>query len=267
MATSNSPRGPLWHAERGKGTPLVLLHAFPADHRVFDAQVEALSSQFRVIAPDLRGFGQSKGDEPFTLESQADEVHALLTSIGALPCVLGGLSMGGYVALAFAANYPADLLGLVLIDSKAEADAAEARAGREKIIALARAAGAKGVADQMLPKMFASATAESQPAVVARLREMMEACPPRTIEYASIAMRDRPDRTQTLASLDVPVLAIVGAEDAIIPPDVARANSGRAKHGTCEVIAGAGHMSLMEQPTGANKALAEFAASIDDASR
>src|SRR5688572_5793193 len=107
------------YEEKGQDTPLVLLHGFPLDSRIWKEQVASLSDRFRVITPDLRGFGRSKSNEPFTMESLADDVHALLADIGALPAILGGLSMGGYVALAYAKKYPTDLLGLMLIDTKA----------------------------------------------------------------------------------------------------------------------------------------------------
>src|SRR5439155_15735423 len=145
----------LYYEESGKGTPLVLLHGFPLDCRVWAKQRPALADRFRVITPDLRGFGQSKSSDSFSIESLADDVHELLKTIGALPCILGGLSMGGYVTLAFAKRYPTDLRGLVLIDTKAEGDTADGKAAREKMIQLAREKGSKAVAEQMMPKMLA----------------------------------------------------------------------------------------------------------------
>src|SRR2546423_4475950 len=117
----------LSYQERGQSARnVVLLHGFPLDSRMWEAQLAALGNAtgaggaYRVIAPDLRGFGQSKSDTPFTIESLADDIHALLSAVGALPTVLVGLSMGGYVALAYAKKYPADLRGVVLVDTKAE---------------------------------------------------------------------------------------------------------------------------------------------------
>src|SRR5437867_3940906 len=120
--------------ESGRGLPVVLLHGFPLDSRVWAKQRAALNDRYRVITPDLRGFGRSKSDDPFTIESLADDVHALLKEIGALPGVLGGLSMGGYAALAYAKKYPADLRGLILVDTKAEADTPEGKQAREEMI-------------------------------------------------------------------------------------------------------------------------------------
>ena len=237
----------------------MLVHGFPLDSRMWEAQVGALSAGGRrVIAPDLRGFGQSRSDAPFTLESLADDIHGLLGAVGAIPCVLAGLSMGGYVALAYAKKYPGDLRGLVLIDTKAEADTAEGKAGREKMIELVRNDGAKAVADQMMPKMLAKDAAEQRPQVAAALRRVMESVSPKTIEHALAAMRDRPDRSGELAAIKVPALVVVGDGDVITPPDVAEKMAQKIPGANLEVIRGAGHMSPMEQPEQVNRVLKSF---------
>ena len=246
----------LAYTQAGGGPlPLVLLHGFPLDVRMWDAQIGALSNHARVIAPDLRGFGRSTDDSPFTMASLADDVHQLLRSIDALPCVLAGLSMGGYVALAYASKYASDLRGLALIDTKSTADDAEGRRARDQMIELARTQGAKAVADKMQPRMLAPSTLEQRPDVVAQLRILMEACPVKTIEHAQAAMRDRPDRTSILASLSAPVLIIVGEHDAITPPAAAEHMKQNAKQAELVVIKDAGHMSPMEQPEPVNAAL------------
>ena len=248
----------LSYQDRGAGPAVVLLHGFPLDSRIWREQIAALADRFRVIAPDLRGFGESKSDDPFTLPALADDVHALLEDLGALPCVLGGLSMGGYVALAYAKKYPADLRGLMLIDTKAEADTAEGKQGREKMIDLVRKEGPKAIADQMVPKMLAGDAAGQRPQSAASLRALMEACPPKTIEHALAAMRDRPDRAGELASIEAPTLVIVGESDAITPPDVAEAMARKIPGARLVTIRGAGHMSPMEQPEQVNRAIRSF---------
>lgn len=246
----------------GKGEPLVLLHGFPLDRRMWEAQVAEFSPHRRVIAPDLRGFGQSMSEERFTIEALADDVHQLLASIHALPCTLGGLSMGGYVALAYVRKYPSDLRGLILVDTKAAADDPQQKEGRGKMIDLVRREGAKAVADQMLPRLVAEDVPRSRPAIAGALRTMMEACPPKTIERALMAMRDRPDRTSELASVSVPSLIIVGDVDVITPVSVAQSMQERISSATLAVIRGAGHMSPMEQPGQVNQALRRFESAI-----
>jgi len=176
--------------------------------------------------------------------------------------VLGGLSMGGYVALAYAKKYPADLLGLVLIDTKADADTAEGKAGREKMIELARAQGTKAVAEQMMPKMLAPDAEKSRPQVKRELDQVMNAQSPKTIEHALAAMRDRPDRVADLASIRVPALVIVGEHDAITPPAGAEKMSKAIPNSTYVVVRGAGHMSPMEQPQQVTDVLRRFASGL-----
>jgi 3-oxoadipate enol-lactonase len=250
------------YQEQGTGRPLVLLHGFPLDSRVWREQIAALSDRFRVIAPDLRGFGQSKSNDPFTMESLADDVHALLADIDALPAILGGLSMGGYVALAYAKKYPTDLLGLALIDTKAEGDTPQGKEGRQKMIDLARSQGTKAVADEMIPKMLAPDADKSRPQVKRELDQVMNGQSPLTIEHALAALRDRPDFTAHLPSIATPTLVIVGEHDAITPQEGAEAMSKAIPKSTYIVVRGAGHMAPMEQPQQVTDALRRFAASL-----
>jgi pimeloyl-ACP methyl ester carboxylesterase len=243
------------YSERGAGTPLVLVHGFPLDSRIWDDQVAALSDRYRVIAPDLRGFGQSRSDQPFTMESLADDLHHLLTKIGALPCVLAGLSMGGYVAFAYDSKYPTDLKGLVLIDTRCEADAAEGKQKRDKMIETVREFGSEAIANEMMPKMLAPDAEQCRPQLMQKLRAIMESCPPKTIESALAAMRDRRDYRDRLASIAVPTLIVVGDQDAITPPPMSEFMHREIPKSKLVVIKGSGHMSPMEQPEQVNHAL------------
>jgi 3-oxoadipate enol-lactonase len=248
----------LTFTDEGQGLPLVLLHGFPLDKHMWDAQVAELSTHWRVIAPDLRGFGQSRSQGPFSIADLANDVHITLSQLAALPCVLAGLSMGGYVALAFARKYLGELRGLILVDTKAEGDTPEQREARAKLIDLARKQGSKPVADQMLPKLVAEDVPKMRPAIAAAVRRMAEACPPNTIEHALAAMRDRPDQSPYLASINVPTLIIVGDVDAITPPPVAQKMQQAIPKSELVIIKGSGHMSTMEQPAQVNQAITRF---------
>ena len=250
-----------FYEEAGKGEqggPVVLLHGFPLDSRIWTSQRAELSNKYRVITPELRGFGRSQSNESFTMESLADDVHALLTEIGALPCVLGGLSMGGYVALEYVRKYPTDLRGLMLIDTKAEGDTPEGKEARVKMAQLAKDKGSAAVAEQMMPKMLAPEADKHRPAVAKELREIMEACPPATIVNALMAMRDRKDHSSNLPSIALPTLILVGEADAITPPKMAEAMKAGIPRAELHVIRGAGHMSPMEQPQQVNQAMRGF---------
>lgn len=249
----------LHYTEQGSGKPVLLVHGFPLDSRMWDAQVAELAAAgCRVVAPDLPGFGRSQPGRPFTLESLADDLRSLAQAVGAIPFVYVGLSMGGYVALAYAKKYAGDLRGLVLVDTKAEADTPEGKEGRGKMIDLVRKDGSKAVADQMMPKMLAKDAAGQRPQTEQALRRIMEACPPKTIEHALAAMRDRPDRDGELSQIKVPTLVIVGESDAITPPAVAESMVSKIRSARLVVIRGAGHMSPMEQPDQVNRAIRGF---------
>jgi pimeloyl-ACP methyl ester carboxylesterase len=253
----------IYYEESGSGAPpIVLLHGFPLDGRVWMAQRDALSKNNRVITPDLRGFGKSPSADAFTMESIADDVHALLKDLGALPAILGGLSMGGYAALAYAKKYPTDLKGLILIDTRAEADTPEGREGRQKMIDAVRAKGSPAAAEAMMPKMLAPGTPARSPDVARELRTIMESQPPRTIENALVALRDRPDFRDDLASIAVPTLIVVGESDAITPPAMAETLNKNIPNSELVVIRSAGHMTSMEQPDQVNRAIRDFVAKL-----
>ena len=247
------------YRQSGAGMPLVLVHGFPLDQRLWEGQLTGLSRHCRVITPDLPGFGLSGGGESFSIESLADDLHALLQQIGALPAVLGGLSMGGYVALAYVQKYAADLRGLILLDTRASADASLGKQARNEMIELARQQDSAAVAERMRPGLLSP---QVDPQVVARVMEMMTACPSRTLQQASAAMRDRPDYTEALGRIPVPTLVVVGELDALSPPPVAQAMQKAIPGALLAVIARAGHLSPIEQPRQVNRAIEQFLAGI-----
>jgi pimeloyl-ACP methyl ester carboxylesterase len=247
------------YEEWGAGKPLALVHGFPLDARIWDAVRQPLAREFRVISLDLPGFGRSRGiDGAFSMEDLADVVHGLLEELGALPSALAGLSMGGYVALAYAKKYPTDLAALILIDTRAEGDTPEGKQGRKKMIELAGNRGSDAVADQMMPKMLAPGAEAHRPALAGAVRDIMRQCPAETIVQALAAMRDRPDHTANLPSIAVPTLIIVGESDAITPPSVAETMHRAIPHSQLAIIKGAGHLSPMEQPGQVSDAIARF---------
>ena len=225
---------------------------------MWDAQVAEFGSHFRTIAPDLRGFGKSQSGAPFSIADLADDVHALLKELNALPCILGGLSMGGYVALAFCRKYTSDLRGLMLVDTKAEGDSPQQKEGRQKMIDLVRKQRSGAIAQQMLPKLVAEDVPKTRPAITQSLVDMMQACPPLTIEHALAALRDRPDQTDLLSSISIPTLVVVGENDSLTPPALSQSMAAKIPTCTLSIIRGAGHMSPMEQPAQVNLAMHRF---------
>jgi len=258
MSDPNPKVSTLHCLQQGNGPALVLLHAFPVDARMWQGQLADLSSRFRVIAPDFGGFGQSPLAGPFTVGSMADDIHQLLHGLGAPPCVLAGISMGGYVAMQIARKYPQDLRGLILVDTKDTADTAEQRENRTRMIEVARTRGSTAVADLMFPKMLSPDTVDHRPEQARFLRQMMESCPAPTIEHALAALRDRPDMSEELPKIATPTLIVVGDADSITPISVAEAMQRKIPGAKLAVINGAGHMSPLEQPSQVNRAIRQL---------
>lgn len=241
---------------------VVLLHGFPLDRRVLRPMAEGLASDCRVVTIDLPGFGGSGPTAAFSISDLARRVRAMLMSRGLLPCVLGGLSMGGYVSLAYHRLFREDLRGLVLLDTKAEADTPEARANRDRMAAIARREGPGAIAALMFPKMLAPGHSGSDHPLARRLMEIMAACPAETMAQALLAMRDRDDFTADLARSDVPVMVVAGEHDAITPPGPAEALAGLCRRGQFRRIADAGHMAPLEQPAAVAEAVLAFVRSL-----
>ena len=227
--------------------PVVLLHAFPLSSAMWRPQAEDLSNEYRIITPDLPGFGNNPATAT-SIELMADDVAGLIHE----PVVLGGLSMGGYVALAFARKYPAKLRALILADTKAEPDDATGKANRDKLITFAESHTARDVIDTLMPKMVSS------PAAAEQVRALAAAQSTAGIANALRALRDRPDSSNMLPAIRVPTLVIVGGEDQLTPLTVARSLAGRIAGAKLEVIPGAGHISNLENPTAFNESLRKF---------
>ena len=247
-------------AERGQGTPLVLVHGFPLDHTMWQGQLDALAGKFRVLAPDLRGFGKSSVTPGTASMAQfADDLAEMLDKLAIPePVVLCGLSMGGYVAWQFALRHRQRLAKLILCDTRAIADSSEAAAGRLKTAEQVLQEGSKVVADGMLPKLFAPQTQQHQPAIVEATKQVMLHTAPEGIAAALRGMAERPDVTSRLSEIDVPTLVICGEHDAIVKPTEMREIAAKLPQAKYVEIKDAGHMAPLEQPAAANAAIQAF---------
>lgn len=243
----------------GSGPAVLLLHGYPLDRTIWRHQVANLAG-FRRIAPDLRGFGRSQApDLGYSMATYADDLVALLDQLGVDQAVVCGLSMGGYVAFELLRRARHRVRALVLMDTRAEADSAEVRRAREASAQLVREGGARAVADQMINRVLGRGTLASAPQTVERVREMMASSPVPGMVGAQLAMRDRADATALLPQLaGLPTLVVVGEEDVVTPPDVARAMADAIPQARLEVIRGSGHLPPVEQPLATTRVLAEF---------
>jgi pimeloyl-ACP methyl ester carboxylesterase len=251
----------LAYADEGPGPVVILLHGFPLSKSMWEEQLSGIGSIYRVIAPDLRGFGESPVPEGvYTMDAMADDVVELLETLEIMgPVVVGGLSMGGYVALSIAARYPTRVKALILMDTRAGADTPEVAQGREATAkAVLAADSAATVVESMLPRIFSKLTLEQHPERVEPMKAVMRQTTPQGIAGALRGMASRPDRRADLPKIAVPTLVLVGEEDILTPPAEAKAMAEAIPNARLEVIPKAAHMAPYENPSAVNAAILGF---------
>lgn len=254
----------LAYEDRGVGLPVVFLHAFPLNRTMWAGQQAALSSRYRTIALDLRGHGES--DAPlwhYSLDQAADDVRALLDHLAISRAVFVGLSMGGYILFAFYRKYAERVTGLVLADTRAQADTAEGRTGRFQMAQTAYRNGPGAVADLMIPKLLSPATAQTRPELVRTVRAMIEGNQISGIAGDLMAMAERPDSTPLLHQIACPTQIIVGEQDIATPPADAKLMADQIPGARSAVIPHAAHLANLEQPKAFNRILSSFLEGIE----
>ena len=247
--------GKLHFLDRGNGPAVLLIHAFPLDHTMWEPQIEPLTRHYRVIAPDIRGFGGSLPPYPWTIEEMCGDLNALLDSLAVTECAVAGVSLGGYIALPFQAQYPDRVSRLALANTRARADNETEKAARNDMIAAIQQHGASILPDRMLPRLLKS---NPRTEVVRMVRGMIGQVDPAAAMYAVMAMRDRPDSSTTLRRIHCPVLVVTGQEDAIIRPEESRVMAGSIAGARFVEIPDSGHLSSLENPQEFNRSLLDF---------
>lgn len=250
--------------DRGLGMPVVLVHGFPLDQTMWESQIEALGGEFRVIAPDLRGYGESELGEVdpadgVTMERYADDLNAMLDAMEITePIVLCGFSMGGYILWQFVQKYGERIRALILCDTKASADTDDAKKMRLKMANHIDEWGTEKVAQAMKPKLFAEATLEERPEIVERMISVIHRTNPQAIAAAQRGMAARPDMSELLRELLCPVLVIVGEEDVLTSPAEMEFIAGQIPGSLLQRVPEAGHMAPVEQPEIVTAAMQNF---------
>lgn len=248
----------LAYGDEGTGTPLVFLHAFPLNRTMWAPQ-RPLAGRYRVIPVDLRGHGES--DAPLwrcTLDLYAADVIALLDHLNIRQAVFVGLSMGGYLLFSLYRRYRDRVAGLVLADTRAEADTPDRKVWRFQLAQRVWKQGPQAVVEDMFPKLLAPATYQAKPAVAEQVRGMILHAPVSGIVGDLMAIEDRPDAVPLLRSITCPTLVLVGEQDALTSVEenrrIAEAIPGAGFH----AIPAAGHLSNMEHPEAFNRELERF---------
>jgi pimeloyl-ACP methyl ester carboxylesterase len=243
--------------EAGAGRPLLLIHAFPLTADLWRPQLESAPPGWRLVAPDVLEPPESSMDD------YAARIEAVVDALGlGRNVVVGGVSMGGYIIFALLRRAALSIGGLILADTRAEADSEEGRAGRVKMMALADAEGAEGVAREMVPKLLGETTKRERPEAVSTINALIRKNSAPAIKAAVAAMMARPDSTPLLASIDVPTLVVVGEEDVLTPPPNSETLARGIRGARLVRIAGAGHLSSLERPDVFTAELTTFLGSV-----
>jgi 3-oxoadipate enol-lactonase len=254
--------------DQGSGLPVVLLHAFPLSRAMWEPQATALvqTGRYRVIRPDFRGFGESDVvAQPSTMEQLAADTLGLLDQLGISNFVLGGLSMGGYVAFAIYRARPQAVRALMLADTRPQPDTPEGKAGRETTAQMAEREGSAAIAVDWVMRFFPPRV--TVPAnLPERVRQIILSNDPRGIAAAARGMGLRPDSRPTLPAITCPTLIIVGEHDSLTPVSDAQTMAEGIRQAQLAIIPHAGHLANLEQPVAFNQVLLAFLESLPSAS-
>ena len=255
----DTPRGRVAWLEAGAGWPMILIHAFPLNAEMWRPQLEQVPDGWRFIAPDLPGFGRTplraRAADGASVDDYAAEIGNLMDTLQLDDAVIAGLSMGGYIALAMYRLVPERFTGLVLADTRAQADTVEGRAARVRMREALAKDGAAAVADLMMPKLLSE---QADAALVAHVRALIVDADPAGIDAAIVAMMGRPDSTPDLPRMSNATLVVAGGLDVITPVADAETMQREIPRSTLTVIAGAGHLANLEQPERFSRALSDF---------
>ncbi len=245
---------------------MLLIHGYPLNRRLWQSQISGLSGIARLIAPDLRGHGETPpfpapapNPQTYSMELLAEDCVQLLDDLQITqPVIVGGLSMGGYISLALYRNYPERVAGLILAATRASADTPEGKINRDKAVEIVRQGGAPAIAQSMIQRMLASQTYKYRPDLVDVVMDIMLATSVEGITGDLLGMRDRTDSTASLPNITVPTLIVHGMDDQLISLDEVRTMEASIPGATLIIIPGAGHLVNLEQPEIFNQAVRDF---------
>lgn len=243
----------------GSGPDVVLLHPFPAHHAIWLPVAEQLAARYRCVMPDLRGHGASEaGSGAATMEKHAADIRRVCDDAGIGRAVFAGVSIGGYVLFEFWRRFRERVAGLVLCDTRAQADSDETRRGRLASIEQVQKNGPDGFLDAQVERLLGASTRRNRPDIAEAARRMMARMSVAGIAAVQQGMAERPDSVPTLKTIDVPVRVMVGDEDAVTPRTDAELMQAGIAGAQLEIVGGAGHYAPFEQPAQVARAMRRF---------
>jgi 3-oxoadipate enol-lactonase len=249
------------YVERGlpDGLPIIFIHGFPFSHEMWSPQMASLPNRYRAISYDVRGHGASDiGDPHYTIDLYVDDLLALMDHLVITKAVLCGLSMGGYIALRAAERAPERIRGLILCDTKSEADTDEGKIRRSDTLRLIQARGVHAFAQEFVKSIFAPRTFTHRHEAVELIKQIIGSNQPTAVCGALLALAARTDTTARLVSISVPTLLLVGEHDQLTPPSATKAMHDRIQGSRMHIIPEAGHMSNLENPEAFNALIESF---------
>ncbi len=252
--------------EGGSGLPVLFIHGYPLNNKMWTPQLDSLSEVVHVIAPDLRGHGDSESTPVEDLDSRGYSMNMMATDCSALldrlkinrPVILCGLSMGGYISFAFYRKYPERVKGLIMTATRASADSQESVNARNEAIQLAKNKGINAIIEASLPKMMAPKTYTQHPELVMEVHKIMQTTSLDGIVGDLMGMINRPDSTSMLSEIHVPTLIIHGNDDQIIPLEEVETMHNAIPKSKLVILPDAGHLLNLEQPELFNNTLKMF---------
>ncbi|MEE9273898.1 MAG: alpha/beta fold hydrolase [bacterium] len=239
------------YEDRGSGPPLLLLHGFPQDHTLWDAQAEALESKYRLLIPDLRGHGGTKhpapGD-PISMEQLADDAAAFLEAVDISSAAVAGWSLGGFTLFEMAVRYPLKVRAAAFVSTRAAADPPGREEARIKAMRFVVDEGSGAFANAFLPQLYSAPFLAANPEAGERTRQVIASQDPVSIAMTVDAIRRKEDMTPRLHEIACPCAVISGKEDALISYTLMEAVHAGLPDSTIDIIEGAGHMTTVEAP-------------------
>jgi pimeloyl-ACP methyl ester carboxylesterase len=251
--------GTIHYHDLGHGDPLMLVHGFPLDHSQWQNQLEPLSRSFRVIAPDLPGFGRSVRKKPIeSIQTFVDDLIELLDAIKVLQVSFCGLSMGGYIGWQFWKHHPYRLNRLIACNTRAAADSETVARARRVTAHNVRSEGLAKLADDMVSRLFAPKNLTEMPDQVEQVRRVIRNTNVEIVAQSLEAMAIRPDATSWLSAIENPILFVAGAEDVVTPASEMQENAALPFRAEFVILSGAGHLSPLENSQAFNQAVLAF---------
>lgn len=257
----------LSYANTGTGDTIVLIHGFGEDNRIWKQQVAYLQKNYQLLIPNLPGTGQSAiGNNELSMESMAAIIKQMLDEEMIDRCIMLGHSMGGYVTLAFAENYPERLRAFGLIHSTAYADSDEKKEARQKSIGFIKEHGAAEFMKTTIPNLFSKRFNEEQKPIVDELIEQGNQFTAETLIAYYTAMINRPNRSHILQKATVPVFFFIGEEDKAVNPADALEQTALPAVCMVKLIPGISHMGMLEATDELNRTIGEFCTTVKEQS-